>query len=88
MGRKLPVFLHQAGLKNIARKASCCDFHGEHLIQEVENTKQRLNQLLPILIEIFQDEKKAESFKNLYLEEIAKPENVSFHNKFIAMGTK
>lgn len=88
VGRKLFSYLHAAGLANITRHVSVHDFQGEDLRMEYENAKERLRFATPDLIKILGSEDEANSFSEMYLEEMLSNQSTLFHNKFIAIGTK
>lgn len=87
IGRKIPSYLKRAGFKNISWDVHICKFQGQDLHQEYANTKDRFIFARPTFENIL-GSKKFEIFAALYLEEMQKPHNVLFHNKFIVKATK
>ncbi len=87
-GRKLPAMLMDAGFGDVDWDVNVYGFKGEDLKREQEQMRERLTFAIPALAPVFGGEQKATRFRDLYCEEMLKPGNVIFYNKFLARGTK
>jgi ubiquinone/menaquinone biosynthesis C-methylase UbiE len=88
VGRRMPALVHQAGFSGTSWRAMVMDFRDATLNDEFELTRQRLLFARPEFARILGSEAEADEFRRMYCEEILKPGNVLFYNKFIVSGTK
>jgi ubiquinone/menaquinone biosynthesis C-methylase UbiE len=91
VGRKLPSFLQQAGLKDVQWEVSVHPFTGQELIAERENNRIRLQGAKDKFVSALGSVELYEEFSQLYLQEMDKAHdesNVMYFNKFTAWGTK
>lgn len=88
IGRKLPVLLKNSGFKNIDYKVESMYFTNDQLQLEHKNYIERFSFVSDILFNILKDKNAVTEFTTLYLDEVLKPENTLFYNKFIVQATK
>jgi len=89
IGRKLPRILSQAGFKDIQWHAKTMAFNTDsELSLELENYETRFALAKDVIINALGSEKKFEHFKELYLSELAKKENILFYTKFYVSGVR
>lgn len=89
VGRKITSLMMKAGFKDVTWEASMMNFNSDVELQlEYDNYVSRFNLAKPILIEALKTEELFLEFKDLYLQEMLKAENVLFYNKFYVTGTK
>lgn len=88
IGRKLPAYFHEAGLKDIDYDVSAVQFKGKDAELEYSNNLQRCINCHAEFSSILGSKELADEFNTLYMQESVKPENVLFFNKFIVSGIK
>lgn len=86
IGRKLPSYFQQVGFSNVQWEAELLSCQGHRLVEERDNTEKRFIALAPFLTELLGSAEKFESFKDLYLSEMMKPENTLVFTKYICSG--
>ena len=87
VGRKIPSLLTKAGFIDISWDAKTMCFNTEtERKMELANYESRFDLAKKIITDILGTQKKYEIFKTLYLEELAKNENVLFYTKFCVKG--
>ncbi|MBD65837.1 MAG: hypothetical protein CME62_11565 [Halobacteriovoraceae bacterium] len=88
VGRKVPAYLEQVGLKEISWSADqiCCN--GTILKEEFENTKLRFKSMHPFLCDVLSSEKKATRLEELYLSEMNRPSSTLVFTKFFCSAKK
>ncbi len=88
VGRKLPSLLKNSGFKDIHYKVETMYFTGDQLHLEHKNYIERFSFVSDVLYDILKDSNAVTEFTSLYLDEVLKPENTLFYNKFIVQASK
>jgi SAM-dependent methyltransferase len=83
IGRKVPGHLKRAGFSGIEWDAKLLTFRGETLREEYENNVRRFAAIEPFLLKVFGSKRRADAFRDLYLSEMMKEENVTAFSKWI-----
>ncbi|MFN8369530.1 MAG: hypothetical protein U0T83_02770 [Bacteriovoracaceae bacterium] len=81
----MPNILKENHFANIEWDAEIITCKGQSLIEEKINTEKRFIALMPFLNNVFKSEARSEEFKELYLEEMMKPENTLVLQNIIVM---
>ncbi|WP_408096021.1 class I SAM-dependent methyltransferase [Peredibacter sp. HCB2-198] len=87
-GRKLFAHMKGAGFKDVSYQVRPMAFHGEDLLKEVENYRERFNFGRALLDSVFGSPKMAQRFIDAYLEELTSKDSLLFYNNFIVTGSK
>lgn len=87
VGRKLPTLLARSGFEGLKWEAVTMSFNTEEEKRmELVNYESRFNLAKEVIVNALGSEKTFEEFKVLYLNELAKEENVLFYTKFCVSG--
>ncbi len=88
LARKLPFFMHHAGLRDIRVQAEAISFTGEALEREAELVAGRLDNAAPVITEILGGDIEFRRFKKDYLRSMKAPGSFYFHNILVARAVK
>lgn len=83
IGRKLPVYLKQAGFSQIQWDVELLSCKNGALHEEKKNTEKRFIALEQFLTDVLGSSQRFEEFRQLYLDEMRKPENTLVFTKYI-----